>query len=279
MEPPILECTGVQSSKTNVTDLNSLPLKVVQLYATAPYECSYLPSRLARSQVASPSHGISKVCYSDLVEQGFRRSGVFTYRPYCDNCNACVPLRVDVAAFQANRSQRRAWATHHTLRATVRKLAFDSEHYALYQRYQSQRHVDGGMDKDGVEQYHQFLLQSHVDTQLIEFHIVDRMGNNCALKMVSIVDVLQDGLSAVYTFFDPTDHASYGTYNVLWQLDWARHLGLQHVYLGYWIGESKKMNYKSNFRPFQIYRDGTWIEGSQLANEQSILNFGNTNAP
>jgi arginine-tRNA-protein transferase len=196
------------------------------------------------------------------VEEGFRRSGVFTYRPYCDACSECTPLRVDVQTFQPNRSQRRAWAAHRTLHATVRELAFDPEHYALYQRYQSQRHIDGGMDKDGVAQYTQFLLQSHVDTKLVEFHIVDETGAPGMLKMVSIVDMLKEGLSAVYTFFDPTDRASYGTYNVLWQLDWARRLGLRHVYLGYWIGESNKMNYKSNFRPFEIYRNNTWIPGN-----------------
>lgn len=245
-----------------MTDLNDFPIKTVQFYATAPYACSYLADRMARSQVASPSHWISATSYSQLVAQGFRRSGVFTYRPYCDKCNACLPLRVDVQAFEPSRSQRRAWAAHRSLQASVRELAFDPEHFALYQRYQSHRHEDGGMDKDEVEQYTQFLLQSHVETKLIEFHMVDRIHPTPILKMVSIVDVLQDGLSAVYTFFDPRDRASYGTYNVLWQLDWARQLGLRHVYLGYWIHESKKMNYKSNFRPFEVLREGAWSQES-----------------
>lgn len=260
MEAPILGQHGFHVSAPTVTDLNDFPVKTVQFYATAPYACSYLPSREARSQVASPSHWVSAPSYSRLVEQGFRRSGMFTYRPYCDACQECIPLRVDVQAFRSNRSQRRAWAAHQNLRTTVRALEFNSAHYALYQRYQSHRHMDGGMDRDGIEQYTQFLLQSHVNTKLVEFHIVDDAGNTAGLKMVSIVDILHNGLSAVYTFFDPADRASYGTYNVLWQIDWARELGLQHVYLGYWIRASDKMNYKANFRPFEVYRDGAWIQ-------------------
>jgi len=228
----------------------------LQFYTTAAYPCSYLPHRMARSEVAAPAHLVDDAAYSRLIEQGFRRSGLFTYRPACEGCQACIPLRVDARRFARDRTQRKLWQRMQAaLTVRLSPLHWDARHFDLYLRYQQQRHPGAGMDQDDQAQYTQFLLTSRVQTEMAEFH--DAGG---VLRMVAIMDRVDHGVSAVYTFYDPDWRGSLGTYGILWQLDYCRRLGLPWLYLGYWIAESRKMAYKSRFRPHQILQGGVWIE-------------------
>ncbi|PAT00906.1 MAG: arginyltransferase [Candidatus Dactylopiibacterium carminicum] len=245
--------------------MQDLPYSLLQFYTTAPYECSYLAQRLARSQVATPGHLVDALVYGELVRQGFRRSGIYTYRPWCDQCQACIPVRLPVADFTPNRSQRRTWQKHAGLRAEELPLRYREDHYELYRRYQLVRHNGGGMDQDSREQYGSFLLESQVDTRLIEFREAG------VLRMVSIIDRLSDGLSSVYTFFDPEiEHASFGGYGVLWQIEACRQIGGDYVYLGYWIRDCGKMSYKRQYRPLEGLIGGSW----RRLEEEDFLHLG-----
>ncbi|MBB5019196.1 arginine-tRNA-protein transferase [Chitinivorax tropicus] len=227
---------------------------LIQFYVTAPYPCSYLPDEMARSQVAIPGDLIDAQIYSQLVRAGFRRSGLFTYRPQCDRCRACVPVRIPSKAFTPNRTQRRVWKRNQGLSAEILKLGYSEEHYQLYRRYQESRHSGGGMDEDSREQYRSFILKTHVASFLVEFR--DERGT---LVMVSLIDELEDGLSSVYTFFDPDlQQASLGTFNIMWQIRLSRKLGRHYLYLGYWIRDCRKMAYKVNFRPIEGLQSGSW---------------------
>lgn len=226
----------------------------VQFYTTASYPCSYLPERAARSQVAAPSELVDGALYSQLVQHGFRRSGQFIYRPHCDGCAACIPVRIAVEDFHPNRSQRRTGKRLDHLHIRLLPLHYEETHFQLYQRYQEMRHAGGGMDEDDRTQYESFILKSHVDSFLVEFS--DAEG---VVRMVSLIDQLGDGISAVYTFFDPEPaQAGYGVFNVLWQIEFARALGLPYVYLGYWVEHCRKMAYKTGYQPIEGLIGGQW---------------------
>lgn len=227
-------------------------LKPIQFYATSTYSCSYLPPKEARSLVAAPSYLINHSTYDALINLGFRRSGTFTYRPHCDHCQACTAIRVNTQQFKPSRNHRRTLKQFQHLRTLRKPLVWNEEHYALYREYQAVRHSGSDMDNDDKSQYIDFLLSSNVNSYLVEF----RDGEN--LKMVALVDEVAQGLSAVYTFFDPHT-AGLGTYGILWQLNYCKEANLLWLYLGYWIEQSPKMAYKTRFTPYQLFLNNEWV--------------------
>jgi arginyl-tRNA--protein-N-Asp/Glu arginylyltransferase len=245
-----------------MTQLKELPLTELQFYATAPYPCSYLPGRTARSQVATPSHLIHADLYSELVNAGFRRSGLYTYRPYCDECNACTATRIPVKHFKPNRSQKRTLKKHAGLEIRILNLGYQEEHLELYINYQNERHAGGDMDhstEESQDQYMQFLLQSRVNSRIVEFRDGPEDSEPGRLRMISMIDILDQGISSVYTFYDTSNlSASYGSFSILWQVQQALNLELPYLYLGYYIKDSEKMSYKAKFQPIEGLINDHW---------------------
>lgn len=220
-----------------------------------PHPCSYLPGKTATTLFIDPRYPLDPEKYGRFTRLGFRRSGDLVYRPHCRDCSACVPVRIPVARFARSRSQQRTWTKNRDLSFTPRTSGLVQEHFDLYLRYQAKRHPDGGMNDPDPQKYLNFLIGRHVETTFFEMRLRRQ------LLGVAVVDRLCDGLSAVYTFFDPDQPArGLGTFAVLWQVEHARSLGLPWLYLGYWIGQSPKMAYKVNFRPLEAFRNGRWAE-------------------
>lgn len=226
----------------------------LNLYITAAHLCPYLPERQAVNLLVDPCFYMTSALYSRLLESGFRRSGEDVYRPHCKQCQSCISTRIPVNEFQPDRSQKRNLQHNRDLLVHVnRDKAFKSEYELLYRRYIQQRHPGGGMEEDSTETFSSFLLGRWSNTLLVEFRESGR------LLAVAAVDQVHNGLSAVYTFFDPEENKrGLGTYAVLWQIQHARESGLAYVYPGYWIAESPKMQYKTRFQPIEGLINGTW---------------------
>lgn len=230
-------------------------MQSLKFYVTTPHACPYLPDRQAVDMVADPNAPLARRGLSELFALGFRRSGGFVYRPECPGCRACVAVRIPVASFAPSRAQRRCLARNADLRVERGAAEYSDEAFALYRRYLRARHPAGGMDEATPESFLDFLCTPGVETDFLLFRRAGR------LLAVAVTDVLDDGLSANYTFFEPDAAArSLGTFAILTQVAEARRRGLGHVYLGYWVDHSVKMRYKSRFRPLELYRDGRWRE-------------------
>lgn len=231
----------------------------LDFYQDRPHACSYLEDRQARNIYPDPMRPLTNALYSQLIQHGFRRSGEHVYRPFCQACNACVPVRISVNHFRPNRSQRRCLKKNDDVTLSIRPAVFDDEHYDLYQRYLAHRHAGGGMDNPSKETYLQFLTSSWSDTAFIEFRTADK------LLAVAITDFVNDAASAFYTFFDPEySERSLGTFAILKQIELAQQQNLSWLYLGYWIGDSPKMRYKSHFSALQQF-DGQWRDFDKKA--------------
>jgi arginine-tRNA-protein transferase len=231
-----------------MTDLSTL-----RFFRTPAHPCSYLDDREATTLFVDPSTPMTSTLYSRLSQRGFRRSGEFLYRPHCQGCNACIPVRIPVNQFQWRRRHRRLLERNADLTVESRPARFDRELYNLYARYISRRHGDGDMYPPSEEQFTGFLISQWSDTRFFCFRSRGR------LLAVAVVDRLEDGLSAVYTFYDPDEPTrGLGNLAVLWELERCRREGLPYLYLGYWVDGCRKMTYKGKFRPLELLRDNIW---------------------
>lgn len=229
-------------------------LNNIKVFTTHPHECSYLDNEDATTLFIDPATKIDRKLYSHLSQIGFRRSGSFLYRPHCQDCNACIPCRIPIDSFNRTRSHKRTWKNNQDISVVEVNSINTEHHYALYERYINERHKDGDMFPPDTEQYASFLGSEWNVTRFIEFSVAEKLIG------VAVIDELDDGLSAIYTFFDPDeDKRSLGTYAVLWQIEMCRAMKLPYVYLGYWIKDCSKMSYKTRYRPLELLINNRWV--------------------
>ena len=224
-----------------------------QFYLTPAHPCSYIPGREAQTLFLDPRDTINQPLYQGLTEHGFRRSGGHLYRPHCVDCQSCVPTRIPVANFEPRRTQRRVLGKNEDLQVRIEPATFNRRYYELYERYIHGRHRDGDMYPPSSDQFRSFLLSQWSNSIFLNSYLDNE------LVAVAVTDQQPAGLSAIYTFFDPVHEArSLGAFSILKQIDHCRQLKLPHLYLGYWIRESRKMRYKIDYRPVELFMDGRW---------------------
>lgn len=241
-------------------------MKDIQYYITPPHQCSYIEGRAARMVFLDPVKRIDTLTLSELSRQGFRRSGDFIYRPECNHCRQCLSARIPVSDFTLNGIQKKALRQNKDLRLVTRATFHATDvHYNLYERYIEARHADGDMYPPSREQFEKFLVESCTDSFFLEMWLADQ------LMAVATCDRLDDGLSAVYTFFEPNqDFRSLGTFAILKQIEWVKQQGLPYLYLGYWVPNSPKMKYKAQYSPLEVLLGGEWRRFDQRPDEQDI---------
>ena len=225
-------------------------------YITPAHACSYLEGKQANTLFVDPDYPMTRRLYTRLASRGFRRSGDYLYQPHCSHCQACIPVRIPVREFVRRRTHARTWNRNQDLVIRELPATFNQEHQELYNRYIATRHKGGGMDNPKAGSYLSFLTSKWMDTVFYEMRKEDK------LLSVAVVDRLEDGLSAVYTFYETEEaQRSLGSFSILYEVSEARRLGLDWLYLGYWIKDCNKMNYKNVYQPLEYYRNNTWRRG------------------
>ncbi len=232
---------------TNLSDL--------KFFVTPTHRCSYLPRQDATTLFADPNQHMNEMIYANLSEMGFRRSGNYVYKPHCQYCSACIPVRLRVKDFRPSKRQKRIIAKNSDLSVRVIEPEFDETHYELYALYISEKHADGDMFPPSKAQYRSFLISNWSNTKFIEFKLADDV------VCIAVLDQLASGISAVYTFYNPLlSKRSLGVYAILWQIEYSLTSALDYLYLGYWIKECKKMSYKQEYKPLECFVANRWVE-------------------
>ncbi len=224
-----------------------------KLYVSAPHACPYIKPQTATTVLLDTHHKVDNALFSLLLKSGFRRSGAIIYRPHCRNCTACVSVRIPVSEYVANRAQSRCYKKNQDVHSSMIPAHFQQEHFDLYCRYQSWRHTGDIMDHDDPDRYKEFMIKSVVETVFLEYRLAGKLIG------LSVCDLPDDGMSAVYTFFDPDlSKRSLGTFAIMKQIEYVRNMQLDWLYLGYWIEDCKKMSYKTRFRPTFGFINKEW---------------------
>ncbi len=239
----------IETLEEPVTRLESL-----QFFQTQPHKCSYLPEKSATTAFLNPQQSIGPEIYAQLADYGFRRSGQHIYKPLCQDCNACVPIRIPVEHFKPTRSQKRTWKYNQDINITAVETIDTEEHYQLYARYINQRHADGDMYPASAEQFQSFLAEPWLSTVFYEFRLDGK------LIATAVTDMMDNGISAIYTYYDPLENKrSLGRLAILFLIQLAKKQQLPCVYLGYWIQDCHKMEYKARYRALEIHHNGQWL--------------------
>lgn len=234
----------------------------VRFFKSVDTPCNYLPGETASSVYANPDEPLDANLYELLIHHGFRRSGELIYRPDCSDCDQCIPVRLKVDAFTPSRRHKRALARNQDISLTVAKPRLTDEYFALYSQYLSAQHPEGGMDNPSEEAFEDFLVTDQLESRFVELRRPDE-----SLFAVAVTDVVSDGLSCVYTFYDPAEFKrSPGVYAILQQIELTRAAGLPYLYLGYWIRDCRKMAYKNEYQPLEYFAGETgWLDAEGIA--------------